>query len=231
MKGPKSGVLKARSVLDKNSLHNEIKCVYLISLGQKKHDGEYLEATVHYINSVAKDCTIVIADTLQRYNYYMLSKVDSYLHTKKLGDLWLEEHKETINKLEINYRITRWDDWLNHRLYSTYKNEIDDLFEKNEIIKKSFYYTANNYLLRHKSNVKSPKQMELSLEYLKEECPIIIPIWMDLKYDYIFYPGNVTSVLYEVFKFYSVKKKSEKAKWVSLEFKRYSLNRKVDFVE
>lgn len=206
------------------------RAILLISVGQPYHESRYLQAQINLINeSNFLSCDIVVADTLQRHNY--ISKHGIEIATKlssDYGSSWINRNSLIIKKLNIKHDIITWDFWLKHSLYAVYKKEIDTSYLSDLSYQKSINNTVNNFRIRTEKRIKDigvsedwngeNSDFQFCLEYLKEECAIIMPMWAKLGYDFIIYPKVMTEAMqasYEKF----VKNFSQKAKWLPLRFK------------
>ena len=206
------------------------KSILLISVGQPYHESQYLQAQINLINeSNFSSCDIVVADTLQRHNYIPRYGIDiANKLSSDNGASWINRNNLIIEKLNIKHNIITWDFWLKHRLYEANKKEIDISYLTDLSYQASINNTVNNFLLRTGKRIENVEvnvklNMEISdfnscLEYVKEECAIIMPMWAELDYDFIIYPKVMTEAMqasYEKF----VKNFSPKAKWLPLRFK------------
>lgn len=199
--------------------------VLLISVGQSYHEAKYLSAVIKLINQTNfGSCTIALADTLQRHNYRLThSPEEAYELAAENGYAWKKRNAEILATFNIENQIITWDTWLGHSLYSAFKKEIDNIYSSNLNYKSAIDKTYDSFALRIKR-----RQQEIDwnknrlnafcLEYLKEECAIIMPLWACIGYDYIIYPKPMTSAMESTYNLL-VKEKSEKVRWLSLRFK------------
>lgn len=164
-----------------------------ISLGQEVHEGAKFIATLEEVNKVFDSCMIGLGDTLQRYSYAsLLNSEDScMLIAKQDGDRWLTRNLDAIKSiLTIDYKILRWNDWLEDPTYPEYKKKTHELF-KNDLefkeivtsLAENFYKKLNNsgYKINYNRSINN------SILYLLEECAVAC-IWCDQNYDFDIYP-------------------------------------------
>jgi hypothetical protein len=202
------------------------KIILLISVGQLYHEGGKLSATIELINKSKFDsCSIVVADSLQKHN--LIDDHSPYETSMSLGDNWLKRNKSILNELTISNQITRWDYWLKHCKYSSYRAMLQTAYNSNPAYKKAvdetIYQFIQRYIKRNPNTDSTIKDVLFNscLQYLLEECAIIICLWADEGYNFIIYPKPITSALsmtYEIF----VKNKYEGnlVEWLSLIFKK-----------
>jgi len=181
----------------------EARAVMHISVGQLYQEGEKFEATINLINKTFSSCDIMLCDTLQRHSMGFVSNLEEKaLHeaSLKAGDEWLEDNKNILKRLTIPHKIIRWDYWLNHSDYPKQRMIIDDLYQNNSDYREKVQETINVFLNRFKKRVDGNDFDEEnffygSLEYLKEECAIIVPIWVKLGYEFVIYPRKRTAAM------------------------------------
>ena len=221
MKGPKNGKIKIKSKYNKSFTRKEKQGIYLVSVGKKYHEGEFLLAALEFMGEHFELYTIVVADTLQRHNYDNVNtKEINYQLAYNEGTLWLERNKKAISSFN-NILVSRWDVWLEHKMYPETRAKIDTLYNDSEEFRKTFRDTAISFL-RKKKRIITNEDIEHSIEYLKEECSIIIPIWSAEKINKIVYPGELTQALKAVYEEYEQTTYSNYAEWFPISFKRYS---------
>lgn len=170
--------------------------VLAISVGQAYHEGNILIKTIQLINHTKfKKILIILGDTLQRHNLLIDDHDEQLAHIEaaKLGDEWLERNKPIYSKLEIPYKIIRWDVWLKHPLYRECRKQVDDLYRIDDSFRMACLKSVDQFIERHqsKSQISSKYCPELCLEYLLEECAIIMPLWAKELYNFIIYPSRM----------------------------------------
>lgn len=206
------------------------KAIVLISVGQPYHESQYLMALVNLINkSGFASCDIVVADTLQRHNYCIQhDEVTAYSLALANGEDWISRNLKILSKLNVKSEIIRWDFWLENTSYDFYKDKVDFSYEFENAYKQAIDNTihvfATRFLKRFEKtdsceNKEATKfNISSCLEYVKEECAIIMPLWASLGYDFIIYPKTMTSAMEETYNKF-VKSIYNKAYWLSLRFK------------
>lgn len=222
MKGPKNGIVKVKAQHDKIFEKKDPYGIYLVSVGKKYHEGCFLAAALEFMERHFEKSLIVVADTLQRHNYSEDgSEVENRMLAFNEGQLWLERNSEIIKGFS-SLSISRWGDWLSHSMYKKSRARIDALYENSEKMREDFKETAALFLKNKKTPI-TENNIKRSIEYLKEECSIIIPIWSSKKIDKVVYPGQLTSALKFVYEQYDRTPYNSYAQWVPISFKRYSM--------
>ena len=226
LKGPKGGLIRVRRGCAKKVHSNGGTCVYLVSVGKAYHEGRYLLAGLQFINEHFSKCIIVLADTLQRYNYELeYGEPLSEQMALRSGNSWLDRNRQIIQEiLGVKSEIKRWDYWRDHPSYAYYRQFIEKLSIENSAIQHALERTAMQFV--KKKGLKGCQQaVERSILYLKEECAIIFPLWMDEQIDYVVYPAEMTDALRSVYEYFSLSNNSPYARWLAIDFKRYALDR------
>ena len=230
----KIGELKAtfrHNVVNHKKLYPKSSVILAISAGQEYHENEKLLATINLINRVGfKKCTIMLGDTLQRHNIFLEKNTnmeEAHRDGRKLGDEWLQRNERFYKKLQIPYEIIRWDEWLSHRDYQKHRAKIDHLFENNEEFRLGFLNSINQFIDRYKKHSHGSddlfdhqKVFSLCLEYLKEECAIIMPLWAQHSYNFIIYPSSMLDAMRVTFEKLVEPFHQNVLHWLSLRFKR-----------
>ncbi len=181
------------------------KCVIHISVGQEYHEGEKFAATLELINSTFRKCTIMLCDSLQRHTMSFTNKQatqeELYQMSMDKGDEWLLRNSSIINRLlKIPHNIIRWDYWLQHPEYNTKRALIEKLYFQDEVYRQAYKRTIDKFLCRlgKKAQIKEEEYARFAaicLEYLKEECAIIIPLWAVDNYGFVIYPRKRTDAM------------------------------------
>jgi len=200
-------------------------CFLLISVGQPKHEGEKFKETIKKINANFKQCTIIPADSLQRFNFKIhkeeLELVKLYEQAKTAGEEWLARNKDALNSLTIPYQINRWDDWLTHPEYQRKKAFIDHLYENNSDFHKAIFYTIKEFFLRQEKNYRNVNcfnAFKCCIEYLKEECAVLLLLAQN-DFDFELYPGQRNLAMSLTYENFIKPNFPNKLKWVEIEFK------------
>lgn len=207
-----------QNIIDKNSIKVTLKCleeykkdlpgskaVIHISVGQEYHEGGKFWATIDAINAKFSQCDIMLCDTLQRYTLYINNPaITNAKQQCKLaleqGDYWLERNRAAIDSLTIPHNIYRWDHWLNDAEYNALREQVDKLYENDLAYRQAIHDTINVFIDRLKKRF-ADKEFDyehffkVSLEYLKEECAIIVPMWVRNEYEFVIYPRKRTAAM------------------------------------
>lgn len=180
----------------KNGL-KQASCYLLISVGGKDHEAGRLQAVVNQIEKNFKSCVVLVADTLQRHNFItdIINEKEAYNIALEAGDNWLARNINTIKDMNIAWRISRWDEWINHSNYELCRKKIElEYNNENSEFKKAILNTTENFLIRY-SNRNKKLQISLnafknnSINYLKEECAAMI-LWAMAGLNYEIYPSH-----------------------------------------
>jgi len=214
-----------------NTLNNK-KALLAISVGQSYHEEGKFIATIELINKqMFKQCDIVLGDTLQRYNCYgRMNPEEALIYCKEQGDQWLKRNAYALSILNVPHSIIRWDELLSHKCYEKNKKNIMDTYHNDCSYKKALHDNVETYLDRLKAlNPESDETLLFSwgLQYLLEECPVIMPLWAEMGYDFIIYPKPLTVGMAKTRELFVNGKFDDKCQWLSLRFKRRSQNSSV----
>ena len=200
--------------------------ILLISVGQSYHEGAKLLATIELLNrSNFKCCTVMVADSLQRYNFLnSLSQVEAYKLAISLGDQWIERNLSMLNQLIIPYEIIRWDCHYQQSLfYQPYKDQLIKDYFTDSKTKDAIDATINAYLARCAnsiSNLEYYKFYKSCFDYVLEECPILMPLWAHQGYDFIIYPKKMTRAMYITYEKFVFSHYPNKVIWLPLRFRQ-----------
>lgn len=192
-------------------------------------DQEKFEALISLINrSAFQFLYVVIGDTCSHYNFISegYSLQDSITQSKALGNRWLRTFHESLNRLTVAFEITRWDQWVKHPKYSEFRSKIDVLFATNTAVREAFLASALEYMDRQtkKIQISREQQLSLGLEYLKEECSVIMPLFASLGIEYAIYPANMLEAMQATRNSTILPEYGDsRVHWLSLRFKRMSL--------
>ena len=215
---------KAKFFANENKLDFSGKtCILLISVGQRYHEINKLSATIELINQYGfKSCEIVVADTLQRHNMLDELKSDKNMLAAKQGQEWIDRNQNILTNLTVPYTVRRWDEFLGNPKYPQLKCRIRYEYHHNEEYRQAVDSTIELFLERIKSrdnNLRHERCLFSNcLEYLLEECPIIMPLWAELGYDYIIYPKKMTNAMSKTREIFVENFFPEKAIWLALKF-------------
>lgn len=187
-------------------------CLVTLSIGQHIHTGHYLAATLAEVDQSFKACTFVLGDTLQRhtealqrYDLALAPEANEqamYKLTKENGDKWLKENFPTLAKLNIPWKITRWDNWLKNEKYPRMLAMIKTTYSQDEKFKQAFDKNIEEYLARAKRRnelkVDETLAKKLCLAYLVEECAVMC-LWVEENCQYELYVSGRTQAMQETF--------------------------------
>lgn len=157
-----------------------------ISVGQEKHEGEKLAATVRWTNNSFKECLIDLSDTLQRYNYMMqgASESEAYKAALGAGDDWLRRNSQFLQQFTIPVSVLRWDRWLLHPEFTTLLREFTNIYTANRIFQEAVDRDAESFTRR-----KDERSLVLSRRYILEEAAAFTLMAREFKAAKI-YPGH-----------------------------------------
>ncbi|MFJ2738339.1 tRNA-dependent cyclodipeptide synthase [Streptomyces sp. NPDC087440] len=200
------------------------RCVLLVSVGQRYHEGDKLRATVELLNrSRFREVTVAVADTLQRSNRHHLPPEQAYADSLREGDDWLERNAKTLGGLTVPHQILRWDAALHDPQYTQFRQLVEEAYENNPDYRRAVDSTIGKFIDR--MTARDPgTDVESAFrgcrEYLIEECPIIMPMWAHQGYDYVVYPQPMTAAMAETQKLFVSEAYTGKGNWLSLRFKK-----------
>jgi len=225
MKGPKDGVICAsinQNLVTTDLVKNQ-HCCLAISVGQDYHEGIKLETAINLIDKTFAKCTIALGDTLQRHN--MMETDNPYQAALQAGDEWLERNRPIFEKLSIPYEIQRWDRWLLQQDFQKQCDLIKTTYEYDPVFRIGFNKTVaifSERLGKRCTDLDLKKTEQQSINFLLEECAIIMLMWQREKFDYITYPGEMIDALQVTYEKFVKAQQVNILKWVPLQFKRYS---------
>ncbi|MBB72615.1 MAG: hypothetical protein CMF50_09480 [Legionellales bacterium] len=208
---------------DYNTLVTNATIILLISPGQEYHEGEKFKATVELLNrSGFAKCHVMVGDTNYRHTLQIEHKSpnDCYWRAKIMGQHWVARNSNILQQLAIPYEIFHWDRWLCHPRYNDYKQQVDNLFDNEPSFREAFLFSANKFVRRFcNADIDIHFAIQQSLEYLKEECAVIMPLWAELGYQHIVYPGNMLKAMETTYQ-QTVLPMKRLIYWYPLRFKR-----------
>jgi tRNA-dependent cyclodipeptide synthase len=184
-------------------------CMLPISVGQKYHENDKFIATIELINSQFGECTVVVADTLARHTSLKESENDTddtiRQRLRIKGDEWIKRNAKALKKLTIPHKIVRWDEYLEHQKYQNKRKRIESLYTDDQPFKKAVEGAMAGFLRRYKQQHINKKKIfgeekafEDSLEYVKEECAVLI-LWPETENcDYLIYPNKLHEAMYNL---------------------------------
>lgn len=210
---------------NKKALLLKKKALLFISVGQRYHEGDKFRATVELINRYDFEvCDIVLADTLQRYNHIgRLGEEAAFAYSLEQGSAWLDRNHKAIVSLDSLGEIRRWDYFLRHPDYLALRRDIESAYKKNTSYREAIHANVSSYMNRLIENNLVSTQDELfyhGVSYLIEECPIVMPLWASLGYDFIIYPKPVTPAMDKTHDLFVKDVYPAKCRWLHLRFKK-----------
>jgi len=197
----------------------------LISIGKFYHEGEKSWAMMNFIDKNFKKCNIMVNDSLQRHTIMLeecgnLSIEEAYNRSIKAGQEWVERNYKFIESLSIPYTLYYWDPWLEDKDYIQYRAKINSMWEKDLEFKKNMDITINEFLRRNKEKTEITgldRAYNICLEYLLEECAVIMGVWQKCNYDFILYPGKIIDIMNYT---YSKLVNNDMLFWLHVKFRR-----------
>ncbi len=207
--------------------------ILLISVGHAYHEGEKLLATIDLINqSEFKSCHIMLADSLQRYNYYThLPQGNAYQLALTNGLQWIRKNNDFLCRLTVPYQVVRWDEHLLEVNYWQLRKRLLKIYYKNKVFQHAINETIQKFTDRIEKRTPSTQKNNIytnSLAYLMEECPIVMPLWASQGYDFIIYPQPMTTAMRYTYRTFVENQYKDKVIWLSLRFKKkHSINSQI----
>jgi tRNA-dependent cyclodipeptide synthase len=207
-----------------------------ISVGKEYHEGGKFAATVELINKHNfQSCDILVGDTLQRYNYYdSMSELKARDYCRKLGDAWLDRNSSALKNLVIPHKIIRWDELMLFREYYFHKNNILNAYAHDPNYKAAINSNIAKFIARAENNnpgCNIDSIFARSLEYLLEECPLVLPIFDNLGYDFIIYPKPISVGMAKTRELFLQDGLKNKSRWLALRFRSKSLANSLEMNE
>jgi tRNA-dependent cyclodipeptide synthase len=217
--------VEGRLLVNKQDLFKNKRAVLFISVGQTYHEKGKFLSTIELLNRYAfQQVDIMMADTLQRFNHYgRLDREAAWNFAKQAGDAWLNRNAFALSRLEIPHSISRWDTLLGHSDYPKLKALVLDAFKTDLSYRDALYTNVKAYLERLQAispNVDTETLFSYGLEYLIEECPIVMPLWAEMGYDFIIYPKPLTVAMQKTRDLFLINSLKDKCNWVYLRFKK-----------
>lgn len=188
---------------DKRKIFKSSTAALLVSVGNPSLEGEKLWAMVNFINKSFKKCSIMVNDSLQKYTI-ALNECDNfcldeaYKKSIQRGKEWVGRNSLFLNSLVIPSKIHYWNEWLGLQEYTFYRSKIDYLYKNDVEFKNSMHATIQEFITRNQggiSRVGLERFYSFCLQYLLEECAVIMGVWQNCEYDFILYPGKIIDIL------------------------------------
>jgi len=203
--------------------HLDGKCIYLVSVGKNKFEDNFLLATLGLINSEFKQCDIIVAGTLQRFNYAAKTNrtlSEAFPKAARQEKLWIDNVKPYIKLISTQCSFIPWETYIKHENFIKYYHLVCKWYKEDEVFKSKLNETVDEYCTRNKtfinnnSNVKLTKFREYSELYLLEECAAMF-MWEQCP---IIYPGKASPILAETIERINQLKNSNNLKWIPIRF-------------
>lgn len=203
--------------------------ILLISVGQKYHEGQRLVAAIDLINrSNFLKCTIMVADSLQRYNHYHLAQDEAHKAANQDGEDWIKRNLPIIQQIKTKYEIIRWDKHLScDEFCKKYRDELLQDYNSNQKVREVINTGIEKYIARQEfiTNEENKNMLsQISLNYMLEESAILMPLWANQGYDYIIYPKKMTEMMNLSYEKFVLPIMPDKVKWLPLRFRIRSNN-------
>ena len=167
-----------------------------ISLNSRNHVGESLTAIVEWVNAqpTIRHCLVDLSDTLHRHNFIAdgYSPEIAYKKARDLGDQWCTENEHILKKLNMPYKIIRWDDWLSKPEFLKNRIFFERAMTHDSVFRKAMHEDIENFLSR-RGRQQSLKETEAIIDgcfhYLIEELAVH-SIFFDQHPSISVYPGR-----------------------------------------
>lgn len=106
-------------------------CLLFIGIDQRYPKNSELRDVLNLIEQSFSECTILLADTLQRYpigvDNQSVCQKELYELSLIKGKLWLNENMAVINRLSIPYKVSYWCEWLNNSEFNKFSFFVSEL--------------------------------------------------------------------------------------------------------
>jgi len=175
------------------------RCFLIISLNQRAYQGERFVAVLKTINRFFNGCTIMVADTLQRHTLgikhheYDAQKLSEM--AKDLGNQWVKDNDNSIKEcLNIEHKISRWNEWKDHKDFQYFYTKVCELYEKDPIYKDLMTRETSAFISRIKHDFTYERAQRLCFQYLIEECAAMC-LWVQEKCAFQLYPKGLNSAM------------------------------------
>ena len=204
-------------------------CLLTISVGQEVHEGEKFFITTELVSKNFKEVIVLVDDSLQRHSlriFKNMSDLDAYNHCINLGEQWLLRNQTILSNLPKGTKIIRWDKWLNHENFNSYKNKILNEYKSNPIFKQAIDHSTNQFMDRLikravKLAVTHQEANALCFDYLIEECTALC-LWQELDIDFEVYPNKRNSAMSATHEIFIQPQSANKLLPVAIKFKNRS---------
>ena len=170
-------------------------CLYSISIGNIQEYGANAFSTLSKISATFNECTILLADSLQRLSgfYYPSNSLFSERQSIQAGDDWLFQHMPYMNFLAMNFNVLRWNDIRKHPDFDQKQSIISKLYKASKDFQVAMQSTIDQFSKRSKTNVISPVKA-----YLLEECSALL-LLADMGFNFEIYPSKRNPAMHYIF--------------------------------
>lgn len=153
------------------------ECIMTICTGAPSCNSDYWRATIKEVSKKFTKIHIILADTLDRYNFMRDYEIDSASqYAVQRANAWLEVRENDMQELfSNNYSITRWDSVLAHPSYTAVSKIMWDLYQTDDIVRQRFDLFINEHvsnIIDRNAHIKKYEHNKLSFlskSYLIEE--------------------------------------------------------------
>jgi len=184
-------------------------CLLSISVGKDAHESKKFQATLELIKKF-RFCTICVGDSLQRFTLAIMqdrNPNELLSIATQAGTDWISRNLTLIKNSEIDYKIKRWDSYLEQADFEIFKQEILNDYQANSACYEAFKAAIDTFLARQHSHitVSLPVARDFCFEYLLEESTVL-RLWAMEGYDYEAYPGRRNEAMEYVYQKFVVPK-------------------------
>ncbi|MGE3284178.1 MAG: hypothetical protein AB7O13_24805 [Alphaproteobacteria bacterium] len=151
-----------------------------ISVGQPYHEGNKLRAAVDWINRnpSIQEVHVSVNDFLQRHNLIASGIAAERAGATSIaeGGLWIACNQDTLNRLQMHCRVTRWCDWYDQSCFPATLSSLTDyacadvIFE--EAIERDAHALAARKAKRGEAVPYFEKLVQHSRDYVTEELAV-----------------------------------------------------------
>lgn len=181
-----------------------LSCLLTISVGQKSQEGDHFATTIDLISKTFRECTITLHDSLQRHTIALDQEQEAshfYEGAVKIGEDWLASNEHVYMNRAINFKVIRWDAWLNDSDFGDYAARIASLIRDDNTYKAAFDTAIEEYLNRFCKRLNTEqfdheRAYRLCLDYLIEECAVLC-LWPKTQCHFELYPGKHNAAMQE----------------------------------
>ena len=215
---------------------NNRNLIYLVSVGKEKFEYKWVERFVNFGREIKpKKISIVVADTLQRFNIEVdenVTSVQAFHEASKRGHEWVNKYKPLFSNFKtsnIDYEFVYWETLKKDKDFEHYLNEIKKLDEKDSDFRTALAISSKEYANRPSRVISGDicqKTENNSRQFLIEECAVFLVLAKDKDNLAIVYPGAVTNILDYAIKHINKNYRDEKNYFHWLDLKPTKINKK-----